>query len=1051
MEKEKKLKKEKHFRKKIEGGMKMNGRSIKKIGSVIVVVAILASALPVVAQDVNPPVTTIAIEPTLPIWGWHVTNVTVTLNATDDESGVNATYYRINGGDWIKYTAPFTLSTPGKHKVEYYSIDNEGNEETAKEEYIPIANLTALQVSPATANWNETKTIEINNAEGTVYLYAPRETTPRYTTAGPGYVRWSNVLLNISGKWWIVDIVDNKANAFAIDVKPVELVVNATPDEVNYIKVGKPGCYINIEGTVTMAGQPAAQAKVKLIYPDGSIEMQNVTSTGSFSFIDKNIGQKGAGKYNVTAFIGDEQYPDAFGYDIVNVKTVAPNISINVNNAIGGFDIGKVAFEITYPEDGSQLLPENNYNISIYKGSELYAWRNNTGTSNETKIAFNIEGKFLNLTSRMWEAGDYLLKVNVDVTADGNWEYVGEKDFSIATPPAVNIKILQPDDKKMKVLAPAANKQLLRIQIFGSNMTTYGTPEALGIGINNENLTERIKIEGDLLYSPTKDAYNYAGNGVWEIYVFPIKGNGFIYINITWPEKGTAKEAINITDGGVAKVQPTSIIVDTPTDIEVEVRDNYGNPIANANVKMYYENDIYLLGEAVENGSLSGDGSPGKGQNGKYNFKINSKYAGVNIIVAVDYVISGTGTQYTYARIESRAAHDLNATIAPSKVLAGENTEFTVNITKGGQAYSDDFEFYILNETQLQKLHEGVLELPPPVYTTSSANSTFKYHIEEAGKYYLYVRTADKKHDNMQVEPSFEVTKAKVTASPSLLVKNVDKNATVSFSVTWNEKALNGTLHIKGIKTVDTQNITYINDTIEITITNGIGNVTQINATAIGNITFEFKPATEGSVFAEAEGVLRITTPTVEIVEPAEKVAFLAEENLITIFVKHPLTNAGIKGLNVEVITPMGAIDVGETDANGKLLFGIVPLETGKINIYVEGENAGSIDVTIGLKIIAPELEKGKEAKITVTTRGGKPVEGVKVTIDGKIFTTDANGEVKFTPDKEGNITIVAEKDGYYKATKTVEVRAGAKAPGFEIIGIAIAMLAAIVLLRKRK
>ncbi|MBC7128248.1 MAG: carboxypeptidase regulatory-like domain-containing protein [Thermoplasmatales archaeon] len=1027
----------------------MNRRNIKKIGSLVVVVAILASALPVGAQDTNPPVTTVTFEPDLPVWGWHVTNVTVTLTATDDESGVNATYYRINEGDWITYTAPFTLSAPGKHTIEYYSIDNEGNEEEPKTAYIPIANLTALQVTPATANWNETKTIEINNAEGTAYLYAPRETTPRYTTAGPGYIRWSNVLLNISGKWWIIDIVDDsKANAFAIDVKPVELVVNATPDEVDYIKVGKPGCYINIEGTVTMAGQPATQAKVKLIYPDGSSEIQNVTTTGSFSFIDKNIGQKGAGAYNVTAFIGDEDYPDASGYDVVNVKTVTPNISVVVNDAVGGFDIGKVAFEVTYPEDGLQLLPGSNYNLSIYKGGELYAWRNNTGTSNETKIAFTIDGKFLNLTSSMWESGNYLLKVNVDVTGDGNWEYVGEKDFAIASPPAVNLKILQPVDKTMNVLAPAANKQLLRIQIFGSNMTTYGTPEALGIGANNENLTERIKIEGDLLYSPPKDAYNYIGNGTWEIDVFPIKGNGFIYINITWPEKGEAKETINISDGGVAIVTPKSVIVDTPTDIEVEVKDKYGNPVANANVNMYYEDDLYLLGEAVANGSISGDGSPGKGLNGKYNFTINSKYAGTNIIVVVDYVISGTGTQYTYARIESRAAHDLNVTFAPSKVLAGENTEFTVNVTKGGQAYSDSFEFYILNETELQKLHDGTLDLPLPVYITSSANSTFKYYIEEAGDYYLYVRTADKKHDNMQNEPSFEVTKAKVTASPSLLVKNVDKNTTVSFSVVWNEKALNGTLRIIGISP---QNITWVNDTIEITITDGIGNVTEINATTIGNITFEFKPATEGSVFAEAEGMLRITTPTVEILEPAEKVAFLAEENLITIVVKHPLTNAGIEGLNVEVITPMGAIDVGETDANGKLLFGILPLETGKIHIYVEGDEAGSIDIAIGLKIVVPELEKGKEAKITVTTRGGKPVSGAKVTIDGQTFTTDANGEIKFTPDKEGNITIVAEKDGYYKATKTAEVKAGAKAPGFELLGFAIAMLAAIILLRRRR
>ena len=61
--------------------------------------------------------------------------VTVTLNATDDISGVDYTTYRIeyNGtsgpsvGPWEPYTGPFVVSQPGDYIIHYYSVDKVGN------------------------------------------------------------------------------------------------------------------------------------------------------------------------------------------------------------------------------------------------------------------------------------------------------------------------------------------------------------------------------------------------------------------------------------------------------------------------------------------------------------------------------------------------------------------------------------------------------------------------------------------------------------------------------------------------------------------------------------------------------------------------------------------------------------------------------------------------------------------------------------------------------------------------------------------------------------
>ena len=55
--------------------------------------------------------------------------VTVTLSATDAGTGVARTEYRINGGAWQEYSAPFRRSEPGEYRVEYRSFDRANNEE----------------------------------------------------------------------------------------------------------------------------------------------------------------------------------------------------------------------------------------------------------------------------------------------------------------------------------------------------------------------------------------------------------------------------------------------------------------------------------------------------------------------------------------------------------------------------------------------------------------------------------------------------------------------------------------------------------------------------------------------------------------------------------------------------------------------------------------------------------------------------------------------------------------------------------------------------------
>ncbi|MBV9851943.1 MAG: RICIN domain-containing protein [Armatimonadetes bacterium] len=80
--------------------------------------------------DGTPPVTT-ATAATMPATANAAGSIQVTLTATDNLSGVAATYYTLDGGAQQTYTAgtPVTITGVGNHTLSYYSTDIAGNTE----------------------------------------------------------------------------------------------------------------------------------------------------------------------------------------------------------------------------------------------------------------------------------------------------------------------------------------------------------------------------------------------------------------------------------------------------------------------------------------------------------------------------------------------------------------------------------------------------------------------------------------------------------------------------------------------------------------------------------------------------------------------------------------------------------------------------------------------------------------------------------------------------------------------------------------------------------
>lgn len=81
-----------------------------------------------ITVDTHPPETNATLNGTEGANDWYQGNVTVTFNATDALSGVNATWYLLNE-TWHLYNDSFVVSQEGRTTITYHSIDNATNRE----------------------------------------------------------------------------------------------------------------------------------------------------------------------------------------------------------------------------------------------------------------------------------------------------------------------------------------------------------------------------------------------------------------------------------------------------------------------------------------------------------------------------------------------------------------------------------------------------------------------------------------------------------------------------------------------------------------------------------------------------------------------------------------------------------------------------------------------------------------------------------------------------------------------------------------------------------
>jgi uncharacterized repeat protein (TIGR03803 family) len=231
----------------------------------------------VVSSDTTPPTTTAVSSGQAYAnahAGWNNTAVTITLSATDPDSGVAATYYTIDGTQYT-YTAPFTVSGEGTHKVTYWSVDTASNAETPGSLTVnidttaptttvqPSSTLTTTYPNPASVSLAAT-----DSGSGVAATY--------YNVDGGSYTLY-NGSFAVSGtgthsvSYYSVDVAGNQESAKSVSViinKANQAITWSTPANIIY---GTALSSAQLNATVTGVAGGSAPGALTYSPPAGTV------------------------------------------------------------------------------------------------------------------------------------------------------------------------------------------------------------------------------------------------------------------------------------------------------------------------------------------------------------------------------------------------------------------------------------------------------------------------------------------------------------------------------------------------------------------------------------------------------------------------------------------------------------------------------------------------------------------------------------------------------------------------------------------------------------
>ncbi len=329
----------------------------------------------IIIQDKNPPVTTISTSGTEGLDNWYISDIIVTLTATDDISGVALTEYSFDGDTWVTYIDPIIDIPEGVSTFYYRSIDGAGNIETTKEEVIKLDKTPPLITitGPTAGYYNSDQTVSWTVTDVNLDIVSANHPSPTIFSTDGTY------LVTVTATDLAGNTATDSSEEFIID-KTAPVITITGPD----------AGYYNTDQTVSWSVTDTDLATVTASHPspttfstDGTYQVtvtvtdlagNTVTASSAQFVIDKTapvitISGPDAGYYNTDQTVSwtvsdvnldvesaNHPSPTIFSTDgIYQVTVTATDLAGNIATASSTqFVIDKTAPEIsiTGPDAG---------------------------------------------------------------------------------------------------------------------------------------------------------------------------------------------------------------------------------------------------------------------------------------------------------------------------------------------------------------------------------------------------------------------------------------------------------------------------------------------------------------------------------------------------------------------------------------------------------------------------------------------------------------------------------------------------------------------------
>jgi hypothetical protein len=190
---------------------------------------------------------------------WHTSDFTINLTAIDS-SGISETYYRINGGPIQNISRdgqPRITMENGNNTLEYWNVDNAGNQETPKM-------LTEIKL-------DKTKpigTLKINDgAASTISNQVTLTISAEDATSGVAQMRFFEVVYGnweeyATSKFWVFNTTGEGYKTVYVQVRDKAGLVSAARNATIWLGSNPPGPWIGVDPPLTPVPEKTPSEKL---------------------------------------------------------------------------------------------------------------------------------------------------------------------------------------------------------------------------------------------------------------------------------------------------------------------------------------------------------------------------------------------------------------------------------------------------------------------------------------------------------------------------------------------------------------------------------------------------------------------------------------------------------------------------------------------------------------------------------------------------------------------------------------------------------------------